>query len=94
MKDKKKKREVQNALVQVLQFSINIIVPIAVCIFVSYLVAQKTGNRNIIIVGILVGIVAGVNGAYNQIKHFLKKEESPGQRARRLEEENQDDKLD
>ena len=39
------------------------------------------------IAGILIGILAAFNGAYRSVKGYLKNEESPGQRARRLEEE-------
>ena len=35
----------------------------------------------------IIGIVAAFNGAYRSVKGYLKNEESPGQRARRLEEE-------
>ncbi len=90
MKDKRKtNREVANALVMVLQFGINVIVPILLCMAIGIFITKvtKTESGVFTISGILVGIVAGFNGAYRSVRGYLKNEESPGQRARRLEEE-------
>lgn len=90
MRDKKKtNREVANSLVMVLQFGINVIVPIFLCMAVGIILAKVTKSHSdlYIIGGILIGIVAAFNGAYRSVKGYLKNEESPGQRARRLEEE-------
>lgn len=90
MRDKKKtNREVANSLVMVLQFGINVIVPIFFCMAVGIFLSKVTSSHSdmYIIGGILIGIVAAFNGAYRSVKGYLKNEESPGQRARRLEEE-------
>ncbi len=91
MKDKKKQQqEVANSLVMVLQLGINVIVPILLCMAVGILLSKVTKSHSdlFIIGGILIGIIAAFNGAYRSVKGYLKNEESPGQRARRLEEES------
>lgn len=87
--DKKKTHEVGNALVMVLQLGLNVIVPIFLCMMVGSLLAKlfDVDSDGFLIVGILVGIVAAFNGVYRSMKNYLKNQESPGQRARRLEEE-------
>ncbi len=93
MRDKKKtNREVANSLVMVLQFGINVIVPILLCTLAGTFITNKTGKQGFAIGGILIGIVAAFNGAYRSVKGYLKNEETPGQRARRLEEEALNDK--
>ena len=88
MKDKKKSnRELANSLVMVLQFGINVIVPILLCTIVGYGFTNAFGSKGFTIAGILIGIVAAANGAYRSVRGYLKNPESPGQRARRLEEE-------
>ncbi len=90
MKDKNKQnREVANALVMVLQFGINAVVPILLCMAIGIFIDKLTGIKGhcFTIGGILIGILAGFNGAYRSVKGYLKNEESPGQRARRLEKE-------
>ena len=88
MKDKNKQnREVANSLVMVLQFGINVIVPILLCTVVGAALTKAFGSKGYTIAGILIGILAAFNGAYRSVKGYLKNEESPGQRARRLEEE-------
>jgi F0F1-type ATP synthase assembly protein I len=87
MKKNKTNQQVANSLVMVLQFGINVIVPILLCTVVGAFIATKTGEKGFTIAGILIGIVAAFNGAYRSVKGYLKNQESPGQRARRLEEE-------
>ncbi|MBR1622343.1 MAG: AtpZ/AtpI family protein [Pseudobutyrivibrio sp.] len=88
MKDKNKQnREVANSLVMVLQFGINVIVPILLCTVVGAALTKAFGSKCYTIAGILIVILASFNVAYRSVKVYLKNEESPGQRARRLEEE-------
>ena len=87
MDKKKTNREVANSLVMVLQFGINVIVPIMLCTLIGTFLAKKFDCQGIAIGGIIIGIVAAFNGAYKSVKGYLKNEESPGQRARRLERE-------
>lgn len=90
MKDKKEtNKDVANALVMVLQFGINVIVPIFLCMIAGGLLARFLHKDAgvFITVGILIGILAAFNGSYRSMKKYLKNVESPGQKARRLEEE-------
>lgn len=95
-KDKEKdNRMIRNSLILILQLGLNMIVPILICTGAGILISKHAGNKNIIIICIIVGIVAGFNGVYKMVKVYLKEEESPGQRARRLEEElKNDNKMD
>ena len=83
----KKQKEVMNSLVMVLQFGINAIVPIILCTIIGNALTKAFGSKAFTIGGILIGLIAAFNGAYRSVKKYLKNEESPGQRARRLEEE-------
>ena len=88
MRDKKKdNKQVANSLVMVLQFGINAIVPIILCTVIGTWLTKTFGSKWFAVGGILVGIVAAFNGAYRSVRGYLKNEESPGQKARRLEEE-------
>ena len=88
MKDKSKQnREVANSLVLVLQFGLNVITPILLCTIIGVVLTKNFGSKGYTIAGILIGIVAGFNGAYRMVRGYLKNPESPGQRAKRLEEE-------
>ncbi|MCR4695457.1 MAG: AtpZ/AtpI family protein [Pseudobutyrivibrio sp.] len=88
MKDKKKdNRLIANSLVLVLQFGINVIVPIMMCTILGYFISQRLKSKAFTIIGILIGIVAAFNGAYRMVKVYLKNPESPGQIKRRQEEE-------
>lgn len=90
MKDKRKQnREVANSLVLVLQFGLNVITPILLCTIVGAVLTKNFGSKGYTIAGILIGIVAAFNGAYRMVRGYLKNPESPGQRARRLEEAKQ-----
>lgn len=88
MRDKRNtNKEVMNSLVMVIQFGLNAIVPILVCTIVGAWLGRRFNNHVVAVVFILVGILAAFNGAYRSVKRYLKNEETPGQRARRLEEE-------
>ena len=94
-RDKRGTKQVTNSLILVLQLGLNMIIPILLCTGVGYFIASKTDKSFFTIIGILIGIVAGFNGVYRQVQGYLKNPESPGQRARRLEEEaKNDNKMD
>lgn len=90
-KDKKEKGMIVNSFVLVLQLSLSMIVPTMLCTIVCFFIAKAVDNRNITIFGIIIGIIAGINGAFRQVKKYIKEDETPGQRARRLEEEKKND---
>lgn len=77
MRDKKKtNREVANAFVMVLQLGINIIVPILLCTAVGLFLTKTFGSKGFTIGGILIGVIAAINGAYRYLKGYLKRLES------------------
>ena len=72
MKDKRKtNQQLANSLVMVLQFGINVLVPILLCMFIRKLITDKTGESAFTIIGILLGIVAAFNGAFLPAIHFF-----------------------
>ncbi|WP_294214666.1 AtpZ/AtpI family protein [Pseudobutyrivibrio sp.] len=87
--DKRRTNDIGNALIMVLQLGLNVIVPIFLCMIAGGLLAKlfDVDSDGFLIGGMLIGIVAAFNGAYRSFKKYLKNQESPGQRARRLEEE-------
>ncbi len=88
MKDKKEqRRDVANSLILVVQFGLNFIIPILLCTILGVFLGRVFDTKIFTIIGILLGVVAAFNGAYRMVKGYLKNPESPGQRARRLEEE-------
>jgi len=84
---KDKKTDITKPLIMVLQLGIYMIVPIIICTEVGTILTDVFNSKGFAIAGILIGIVAGCNGAYRFFKQYLTNPESPGQRARRLEEE-------
>ena len=90
-RDKNSKDAVVSSFVLVLQLGLYMIIPILVCTFLSYFIGQRLDNKYITIIGIIIGVIAGINGVYRQVKVYVKPNESPGQRARRLEREGLDD---
>lgn len=74
MKDRKIKnnRELTNSFVLVLQFGIGIITPILICTLAGFFLTEYTENKAFAAAGILIGIVAGINGGYRQVKRYIK----------------------
>ncbi len=70
------KREVNKALAMFLQVSISMIVPIIMCTLAGLFIGKATDNKLVIIGGILIGIVAGFNGVYRQLKRYIKDEDN------------------
>ena len=85
--NKKDDKAVRNSLILIFQLSLQMTIPILLCTFIAIFIQRWIDNKGLIIIGILVGIVAGINGVFRMVRSYMKDEESPGQRARRLEEE-------
>ncbi len=88
MKDRKVKgnKEVAGSFVLVLQFGIGIITPILMCSLIGFWLTGKTGAKAYAIGGILIGIVAGINGGYRQVRKYIKPVGSFEDSLTRLEE--------
>lgn len=68
----KKERPVANAFVLVLQFSLNMIVPIGIMSFIGWWIGEKTGLSWMMIPFFFVGAIAGGNSIYQMSKEHLK----------------------
>lgn len=66
-----KDRHVWDALVMVLQFGINMIVPIVLCVALGVWIGNKTGLTWIVIPLFFMGALAGFNNIYKMSKKFL-----------------------
>ena len=74
-RDKTNKREVANALMMVLQFSINMLVPILACTFIGVYIGDRTGINWICIPLFFVGALAGFKNIYRMVKKTIGEDE-------------------
>ncbi len=80
---KKKKRQSLDALVLVLQFGINMIVPIAIMSLLGWWIGEKTGHNWVMIPFFFIGAIAGGNSIYRMSKSFFSSNRpTPGERAK------------
>ncbi len=68
-------KDVWNALTMVLQFGINMIVPICLCTFVGIWLGKKIEAEWIVIPLFFVGALAGFTNIYKLSRRFFQKEE-------------------
>lgn len=59
-----------------LQFSINMIVPIFACTFGGYFLDEKLGTSWIVIVGFFLGALSGITSIYRLTKDMTKKDKT------------------
>ena len=71
-RDKTNKREVANALMMVLQFSINMLVPIFGCSFLGMFLDRKLGTGFCMIILFFVGALAGFRNVYRMAATIFK----------------------
>lgn len=88
---KKKKNEVGEMLVLIMQIGISMIVPIALMVALSYFIAVKTGVKWVSIILFIVGAAAGMRNVYKLVKKYLKKQKEPYEIAREEAEEKGED---
>ena len=69
---KKDKKMVQDALVMVFEFSINMIVPILLCTFLGAWLGEKLDKLWIVVPFLFIGALAGYTNIYKMAKRFLK----------------------
>ena len=96
-KEQKKERNQQiQAYTYILQFSINMIVPIFACTFLGYWLDIKLHISYIVIIGFFFGAIVGANSIYKISRKMIKKDElSSGYPVvtPKQEESDKDDKL-
>lgn len=68
---KKENRQVFNALVLVLQFGINMLVPIFLCSLLGIWIGNKTGVSWMMIPFFFIGALAGGTSVYKMVKKQL-----------------------
>ena len=66
-------REVTESVSMVLQFSLNMIVPIAMCIAVGVWIGDKYDMDWVVIPLFFVGALAGYTSIFKMVKQYLKK---------------------
>lgn len=70
----KQTRNQANALTFILQFSINMIVPIAICCVGGYYLDQYLGTSYLIIVGFFLGAISGMTSIWKLSKKMIQKD--------------------
>lgn len=71
---RKDSRNIWQALALVLQFGLNMIVPIFLCTFLGIWLGEKTGISWLVIPLFFVGALAGFTSIYRMSKNLLKDE--------------------
>lgn len=69
---KKENREIANALILILQISITMLVPILLCTLGGLWLDRKFGTKWIVIVGFVLGTIAGFQNVYRLVKRYFK----------------------
>lgn len=72
MKDNK---GVHESLVLIMQFGINMIVPILMCTWFGVWLSDKTGHKLLVVLLFLVGAAAGMQNCYRITKRMIKREQ-------------------
>ncbi len=76
-KDKKRERNQQiQAYTYILQFSINMIVPIFACTFFGYWIDTKLGTSFIVIIGFFFGALTGGTSIFRISRKMIRKDET------------------
>lgn len=75
-KDRKERKEQVQAYTYILQFSINMIVPILACTFFGYWLDGKLGTSFLVIVGFFLGALSGGTSIYKISKKMIKRDET------------------
>ncbi len=87
----KKKNEVADMLVLLLQIGISMIVPIALMVLLSVFIVNKTGIKWISVILFIIGAAAGMRNVYMLVKKYLKKQKEPYELKRKEEESKGED---
>lgn len=87
----KKKNEVADMLVLLLQIGISMIVPIALMVLLSVFIVNKTGIKWISVILFIIGAAAGMRNVYMLVKKYLQKKKEPYEIAREEAESKGED---
>ncbi len=72
----KDNRSVYESIVLIMQFGINMIVPILMCTVLGVWVAEKTGWKILVVPLFLIGALAGMRNCYVLVKRMIDREKS------------------
>ena len=75
-RDKKEMNELGQSYSYILQFAINMIVPIGACTYAGYWLDCKFGTAYIVIIGFFLGALAGGTSIYRITKKMTKKDKT------------------
>lgn len=76
IKKRKELNESAQAYTFILQFAINMIVPIGACTYAGYWLDKKFGTVYIVVIGFFVGALAGGTSIYRITKKMTKKDKT------------------
>lgn len=74
---RKKRNEIGEMLVLLMQIGISMLVPIALMTALAYFIAEKTDIKWISVVLFILGAAAGMRNVYMLVKKYLKKQKEP-----------------
>lgn len=72
--------KVWQALTMILQFGLNMLVPIGLCTFFGIWLGEKTGVSWLVVPLFFVGALSGFTSIYKMAKSFMKDDSSRGRR--------------
>ena len=75
MKKSKKNRQVFEAFTMVLQFSINMLVPIGVCTAIGVWLGNRTGINWMMVPFFFIGVLSGGTSVYKMARRFISRSE-------------------
>ena len=76
IKKRKELNESVRAYTFILQFAINMIVPIGDCTYAGYWLDTKLGTAFIVVIGFFVGALSGITSIYRITKKMTKKDKT------------------
>ena len=71
----KDKHGIGQAIVMITQLSINMLVPVFMCLFIGIWLDKQLGTGWLTLVFLILGIMGGIRGVYSLIHNILKQED-------------------
>ena len=69
------KHGIGQAIVMITQLSINMLVPVFMCLFIGIWLDKQLGTGWLTLVFLILGIMGGIRGVYSLIHNILKQED-------------------
>jgi len=70
----KEDKGIYESLVLIMQFGINMIVPILICTWFGVWLSERTGHKFIVVLLFLTGAIAGMQNCYKLTKRMIQRE--------------------